>query len=92
MTVSVFPNNSGVTMPARINFIFVLTLPILLAGCISFSSSEAPTPDYVDACSNREQQCQTICGKAGVQIYSCSAKPGEGISFKCECRKPGMSL
>lgn len=73
-------------------FISPLALPFLLSGCISFSSSEAPVPEYLDACANREAQCREVCGNAGVQAYSCSARPGEGINFRCECRKPGQSL
>lgn len=75
-----------------VKILMTLALPLLMAGCISLSSSEAPTPDYASACTNREQQCHDVCGKAGVQSYSCSAKPGEGINFKCECRKPGLPL
>ncbi|HNF90045.1 MAG TPA: hypothetical protein PLL19_11985 [Thiobacillaceae bacterium] len=73
-------------------FLFVLALPLLLAGCISFSSSEAPAPEYVNACANKEGQCREICGNAGVQAFSCSARPGEGINLKCECRKSGQAL
>ncbi len=73
-------------------FLSFLALSLLLSGCISFSSSEAPTPEYVNACANKEQQCRDVCANAGVQAYSCSARPGEGINFKCECRKPGQSL
>ena len=73
-------------------FLFVLSLPLLLAGCISFSSSEAPAPEYVNACANKESQCREICGNAGVQAFSCSARPGEGLNLKCECRKSGQAL
>lgn len=73
-------------------FLFVLALPLLLAGCISFSSSEAPAPEYVNACANKESQCREICGNAGVQAFSCSARPGEGLNLKCECRKSGQAL
>ncbi len=73
-------------------FLFVLALPLLLAGCISFSSSEAPAPEYVNACANKESQCREVCGNAGVQAFSCSARPGEGINLKCECRKSGQAL
>lgn len=69
-----------------------LLFPLLLAGCISFSSSESPTPVYVDACANKEQQCREVCGNTGVQAFTCSAKPGEGITLRCECRKPGQAL
>ena len=65
----------------------VATLAQLLTGCISFSSSDAPAPDYINACSNREQQCRDICGHTGVQNYSCSAKLGESINYRCECRR-----
>lgn len=73
-------------------FLFVLALPLLLAGCISFSSSEAPAPEYVNACANKESQCREVCGNAGVQAFSCSARPGEGLNLKCECRKSGQAL
>jgi hypothetical protein len=73
-------------------FLLLLSTPILLGGCISFSASEATSPEYVNACANREQQCREVCGSAGVQGYSCSARPGEGIDFKCECRKPGQAI
>lgn len=65
----------------------VLLLPLLLGGCISFSSSETPTPEYLNACLDKEQQCREICGDKGVQAFSCSARPGEGVDLKCECRK-----
>lgn len=70
----------------------VVAAPLLLAGCISFSSSEPPAPDYVNACSNREQQCRDVCGNPGVLAYSCSAKPGEGITYRCECRRGGPAF
>jgi hypothetical protein len=70
----------------------LLTLPLVLAGCISFSSSEAPAPEYINACANKEAQCREVCGNLGVQAFSCSARPGEGIDLKCECRKAGQSL
>jgi hypothetical protein len=81
-----------VAMEVIMKFLFLLSIPILLTGCISFNSSEATMPAYVDACANREQQCREVCGNAGVQGYSCSARPGEGINFKCECRKPGQAI
>ncbi len=74
-------------MQHRVRTLLALALPTMLAGCISFSSSETPSPEYVNACNHREQQCQDICGSAGVQTYSCSAKPGEGFDSRCECRK-----
>lgn len=73
-------------------FFPLLVLPLFLAGCISFHSSESPTPVYVDACANKESQCREICGNTGVQAFSCSARPGEGIHLKCECRKSGQAL
>lgn len=73
-------------------YLTAFAIALLLTGCISISASEVPTPNYVNACSNREQQCHDVCGNAGVQAYSCNAKPGEGINFKCECRKPGVPL
>ncbi len=73
-------------------FFALLALPLLLTGCISFSSSETPAPEYANACANKESQCREICGNAGVQAFSCSARPGEGINLKCECRKAGQAL
>jgi hypothetical protein len=68
--------------------LFILpALPLLLAGCISFSSSETPVPVYQDACLNKEAQCREICADKGVQAFSCSARPGEGVELKCECRR-----
>ena len=78
-------------MQHRVRTLLALALPTMLAGCISFSSSETPSPEYVNACNHREQQCQDICGSAGVQTYSCSAKPGEGFDSRCECRKPALA-
>ncbi|MEW5788844.1 MAG: hypothetical protein AB1899_13425 [Pseudomonadota bacterium] len=73
-------------------FFLVLILALPLAGCISFNSSETPNPEYANACANKEQQCQAVCGNAGVQAFSCSARPGEGITLNCECRKAGQAL
>jgi hypothetical protein len=73
-------------------FFSTLVLPLFLAGCISLHTSETPTPAYIDACAGKESQCREICGNAGVQAFSCSARPGEGIQLKCECRKPGQAL
>jgi len=73
-------------------FLLPLSLPFLLVGCISFNSSESPAPEYANACANKEGQCREVCGNAGVQAYSCSARPGEGINFKCECRRSGQAL
>jgi hypothetical protein len=70
----------------------LLVLSVLLSGCVSFSSSEAPVPEYLNACLNKEAQCRDICGDRGVQSFSCNATPGEGIHLKCECRRPGASL
>lgn len=67
-------------------------LPLLLSGCISFSSSEAPVPEYINACQNKEAQCREICGDRGVQAFSCTARPGEGVNLKCECRRPGVAM
>lgn len=73
-------------------FLTLATLPFFLAGCISFSSSESPMPEYVNACHNKEQQCRDICAEKGVQTFSCSARPGEGVNLRCECRRTGTSL
>lgn len=70
----------------------LLCLTLTMSGCISFSSSEAPVPEYLNACLNKESQCRDICGDRGVQAFSCVATPGEGINLKCECRRPGTAL
>jgi hypothetical protein len=66
----------------------------LLAGCISFSSSESPElPDYMAFCQDKEAQCKQVCGDMGVQSFSCKAAPREGMEYKCECKKPlGKSI
>lgn len=66
-----------------------LLLALPLAGCISFSSSESESPDYVAFCENKEAQCREICQAEGLQSFSCKAAPREGLDFKCECKKPG---
>ena len=75
----------------RLAAIALFAQPLLLSGCISFSSSESPTPEYLNACHNKEAQCREICGDRGVQAFSCVAKPGEGVNLKCECRRPGIT-
>lgn len=66
----------------------------LLAGCISFSSTEsAEAPDYRGFCQDKETQCRQTCGDIGVQLFSCRAAPSEGLDYKCECKKPlGKSI
>jgi hypothetical protein len=71
----------------------ILLLPtLLLSGCIFLSSNESSEPAYVDACHNKESQCREICGDKGVQSFNCTARPGEGVNLKCECRRPGMAM
>ncbi len=72
----------------------LLLLPaVLLAGCISFSSSEpASAPDYVAFCQEKETQCREICADVGVQAFSCKAAPREGLEYQCQCKKPGQRL
>lgn len=70
----------------------LLPLPIPLAGCISFNASEAPVPEYLNACLGKENQCREIRGERGVRSFSCNATPGEGMTLKCECRRPGTPL
>lgn len=67
-------------------------LVLSLTGCISFSSSESPMPEYINACHDKEAQCRDICGDKGVQSFSCTARPGEGVNLKCECRRTGMAM
>jgi len=48
---------------------------MLLAGCISLSSTESPSaPDYAGFCREKEMQCKEICGGVGVQLFSCKAR------------------
>lgn len=63
---------------------------VMLAGCISFSSSTESTaaPDYKGFCQDKEAQCRGTCGDAGVQTFTCKAGPGEGVDYRCECKKP----
>ena len=73
--------------------LLLLSLASLLAGCISFNSSESPaTPDYATFCQEKEAQCASVCGNAGVQAFSCKAAPREGIDYQCQCKKPGQPL
>jgi hypothetical protein len=66
---------------------------VLLAGCISFSSTESPSaPDYAGFCREKEMQCKEICGDVGVQLFSCKAAPREGLEYQCQCKKPGQRL
>jgi hypothetical protein len=66
----------------------LLLLPWLLAGCISYTSSESKAPDFSAACAGKEAQCKELCGSVGIQTYSCKAAPREGMDYKCECKKP----
>lgn len=62
----------------------------LLAGCVSFNSSESPAaPDYAAFCQDKESQCREVCGSVGVQSFSCKAVPREGLEYRCQCRQPG---
>lgn len=72
----------------------VMLLPALLAGCISLSSTEAPSaaPDYVAFCKEKERLCRDMCGSAGVQTFSCKAAPNDGLDYQCQCKKPGSTL
>ena len=65
----------------------------ILAGCISFNSSESPAaPDYIAACQDKEAQCKQICADVGVQSFSCKAGSREGMDYKCECRKSAGTM
>lgn len=70
--------------------LLLLVLPVLLTGCISYTSSEAKAPDYSKACVGKESQCKELCGSIGIQLYSCKAAPNEGMDYKCECKKPNL--
>jgi hypothetical protein len=76
-----------------IRSLYLLAVPILLAGCIFFSSSESPAAtDYAAFCLDKDAQCRAICGDAGVQTFSCRAAPREGVDYQCQCKKPGQTL
>ncbi len=69
--------------------LFALSLSVLLAGCISFNTTESPgVPDYQAVCQDKETQCKAICADLGVQSFSCKAAPREGMEYRCECKKP----
>lgn len=73
--------------------LIMLSLAGLLAGCISFNTSESPAaPDYVAFCQDKEAQCRQICGDTGIQVYSCKAAPREGLDYQCQCKQPGQRL
>jgi hypothetical protein len=76
---------------AVIRMLYLPATAALLAGCISFSSTESPTPpDYAAFCQDKEALCRSICGDAGVQTFSCKAAPREGVDYQCQCKKPGQ--
>jgi hypothetical protein len=69
----------------------LLTPAMLLAGCISFSSTESPsTPDSAGFCREKEMQCKDICGSTGVLLFSCKAAPS--LEYQCQCKKPEQRL
>jgi hypothetical protein len=75
----------------------VMLLPALLAGCISFSSTKAPSapsapPDYTAFCKEKELLCRDMCGGTGVQTFSCKAAVSDGLDYQCLCKKPGGAL
>lgn len=71
----------------------LLWMTTLLAGCISFSSSEtAQAPDYLAFCQGKEAQCRDICSNTGIQVFSCKATPSTGLEFQCQCKNPGAPI
>lgn len=72
--------------------LFSMLLITGLTGCLSISSTKSPEAVYADPCQGKEQVCRDICGSTGVQAFSCTAKPGEGMNYKCECRRPGQPI
>lgn len=73
-----------------LHLISTASIAVLLAGCISFSSSDAPAaPDLTGLCQQKEAQCRSSCGEAGVQHFSCKVAPLEGLEYRCDCRTPG---
>lgn len=71
-----------------------LLLPAdLLAGCISFHSSESPAaPDQGAFCHEKEIRCREICGNAGVQAFSCKDTAASGRGYPCQYNKPEARL
>lgn len=70
----------------------VLIAPFLLAGCLSISTSEStPSDASRAACDGKEELCKATCGPAGVQRFACSARPGEGFNYECDCRQAGAA-
>lgn len=64
-----------------------------LTGCLSISSSEpSPVSDLSGYCAGKELMCREACGAVGVQAFACTARPGQEISYKCECRRPGAPI
>lgn len=62
---------------------------LLLTGCLSISTTEAPTlPDVTaNACQGRERPCRELCGNAEVQSFTCNARAGVSFDYRCECRR-----
>ncbi len=70
--------------------LLILPPAMLLAGCISFSSSKTATPpDYAALCQGKEAQCRDTCGSAGIQAFSCKAAPDVGFDYQCQCKPSG---
>ena len=71
----------------------MMLLPALLAGCISVSSTKAPSdaPDYTAFCKEKELLCHNMCGSAGVQTFSCKATASDGLDYQCQCKKPAAA-
>lgn len=66
---------------------------LVLSGCLSISSSEPlAVGDLSGYCAGKELLCRDACAGVGVQAFACSARPGQEISYKCECRRPGTAL
>ena len=73
--------------------LLLLSPLMLLAGCISFSSTESPSPpDNTGFCREKEMQCKEICGNTGVQLFSCKAVPRESLEYQCQCKKAEQRL
>jgi uncharacterized protein YceK len=73
--------------------ILLLWMTTLLAGCISFSSTEsASAPDYATLCQGKEMQCRDSCGAAGIQAFSCKAAPDQGFNYQCQCKQAGAQI
>jgi hypothetical protein len=75
------------------NASLILGAALILSGCLSISSSEPlAVGDLSGYCAGKELLCREACGGVGVQSFACAARPGQEISYKCECRRAGVAM